>query len=305
MNLVVILGFQVSLLEGDGLLCRLNESGDVFSSGFSALGDQFFVEAVVFSLLTNINACTVPSSKEELRLYPLGVERIVVSSHCIVVSIPLEIENVPELFGGLLHLLLGLLHSQVVSLDQLKLLLGLSLSSLGFRELEQVQLSQSTCLHQTVLLLPHLELLFFSLFAFTQTLFLSPLSLLLALLSFTLPLAFALDFLLKQEILSPLGGFLGLLLLFVLLALSLLLRVLFAVRSRDEAHLGSLLPSRSFVRHHLLDGEWILAITSMPLGIALVGARPTLSVLSAHPFWMLRVTAAASLGSSCRDRVKI
>mmetsp|Transcript_103934 Transcript_103934/g.298684 ORF Transcript_103934/g.298684 Transcript_103934/m.298684 type:complete len:710 (-) Transcript_103934:505-2634(-) len=130
MHLVIVFALDVALLEADGLLRRLDERRDVFASVLRAFRDQLFVETVIFALLTYINACTVTTAEEQLRLTPLRVERIVVASHCVVVRIPLEVEDIPELLGRLLHLLLCLLHAQVMFLNELKLFFCLTLSAL-------------------------------------------------------------------------------------------------------------------------------------------------------------------------------
>mmetsp|Transcript_4899 Transcript_4899/g.11496 ORF Transcript_4899/g.11496 Transcript_4899/m.11496 type:complete len:411 (-) Transcript_4899:490-1722(-) len=135
MNLVVILALNVTLLERKGFFCRLDESGHVLASVLRALGNELFIEAVVFALLAHINACTIATAEEKLRLQALGVERIVVPAHGVIISVPLEIEDVPELLRRLLHFLLGFLHTKVVPFDQFEFLLSLPFTSLRFREL--------------------------------------------------------------------------------------------------------------------------------------------------------------------------
>mmetsp|Transcript_117201 Transcript_117201/g.311741 ORF Transcript_117201/g.311741 Transcript_117201/m.311741 type:complete len:527 (-) Transcript_117201:184-1764(-) len=250
-DLVLVLLLDVSLLEGQVLLGGLDERGHVLARVLRALGNELFVEAVVLALLAHVNACAVAAAEEELGLEALGVERVIVAAHGVVVGIPLKVEDVPELLGGLLHLLLGFLHAQVVPLDQLEFLLRLPLTPLRLRELQQVHLRQGARLHEVVLLLALLEPLLLALFALPLALLFTSLALPLTLLALALALALPLNLLLQKEVLPPLRSLLSFALGLVLLTAGLLLRVLVAVRARDELELGHpllLLP----LRQHLL-----------------------------------------------------
>mmetsp|Transcript_93361 Transcript_93361/g.273327 ORF Transcript_93361/g.273327 Transcript_93361/m.273327 type:complete len:379 (-) Transcript_93361:525-1661(-) len=139
-DLVLVLLLDVALLERQRLLGRLDEGGYVLTSVLRTLGNELFIETVVLALLTHIDACAVAAAEEKLGLQALCVEGVVVATHGVVISVPLEVEDIPELLGGLLHLLLCFLHAQVVPLDQLELLLRLPLASLRLRQLQQVHL---------------------------------------------------------------------------------------------------------------------------------------------------------------------
>mmetsp|Transcript_41256 Transcript_41256/g.128023 ORF Transcript_41256/g.128023 Transcript_41256/m.128023 type:complete len:763 (-) Transcript_41256:2-2290(-) len=284
-DLVVVLALDVALLEGERLLRRLDEGRHVLSSVLRALGDELLVEAVVLALLAHVDARAVAATEEELRLQALGVERVVVAAHGVVVGVPLEVEDVSELLGGLLHLLLGFLHAEVVPLDELQLLLRLPLAPLRLRQLQQVHLRQGARLHEVVLLLALLQPLLFALLAFSLAFLLAPLALALALLALALALALPFDLLLQQEVLPPLRGLLRLLLELVFLAAGLLLRVPLAVALGDELDLRRpllLLP----LGQHLLQGHHLLLAALgvlEALGAALAAAiAPPLEVLGAH-----------------------
>mmetsp|Transcript_68773 Transcript_68773/g.190376 ORF Transcript_68773/g.190376 Transcript_68773/m.190376 type:complete len:301 (+) Transcript_68773:1567-2469(+) len=286
MDLVVILALNVALLEGQGLLCRLDESGHVLSSVLRALGDELFIKAVVFALLSDINACAVAPAKEQLRLQAFGVEGVVVAAHGVVISVPLEVEDVPELLGRLLHLLLGFLHAQVVPLDQLELLLRLPLTSLRLRQFQEVHLREGAGLHEVVLLFALLQPLLLALLAFALALLLPALALALALLALALALTFPLDLLLQQEVLPPLRCFFGLLLGLILLAAGLLLSVLLTVCAGDEHELWRPLLLLS-LRKHLLEGHHLrlahLGVRNLlALRGALVAVAMSLEVLCDH-----------------------
>mmetsp|Transcript_99314 Transcript_99314/g.286595 ORF Transcript_99314/g.286595 Transcript_99314/m.286595 type:complete len:400 (+) Transcript_99314:598-1797(+) len=64
MDLVVVLGLDVALLEPNGFLRRLDESGDVLAGVLGPLRDQLLIEAVILALLTHIDARPVAAPKQ-------------------------------------------------------------------------------------------------------------------------------------------------------------------------------------------------------------------------------------------------
>merc|ERR1719204_1098922 len=173
MDLVFVLGLDVALLEADWLLRRLDECGDVLARVLCALCNQLFVEAVVLTLLADVDPSPVTPPEEQLRLDALRVQRVVVTAHRVVVRVPLEVEDVPEFLGRLLHLLLGVLHSEVMPLDQLELFLGLTLAPLVFGQLEEAHLREGTHLDEVGLLFALLQSLLLALLALALPLFLA------------------------------------------------------------------------------------------------------------------------------------
>mmetsp|Transcript_93388 Transcript_93388/g.264373 ORF Transcript_93388/g.264373 Transcript_93388/m.264373 type:complete len:538 (+) Transcript_93388:218-1831(+) len=62
-GLMLVRALDVALLERQGLLRRLDEGRDVLAGVLGTLGDELFVKAVVFPLLTDIDACAVTASE--------------------------------------------------------------------------------------------------------------------------------------------------------------------------------------------------------------------------------------------------
>mmetsp|Transcript_6998 Transcript_6998/g.17495 ORF Transcript_6998/g.17495 Transcript_6998/m.17495 type:complete len:260 (-) Transcript_6998:181-960(-) len=240
-DLVVVVDLDVAVLKRMGLFLGLDECRHVLACVLGALRDELLVETVVFALLADVDARTISAAEEQLWLEPLRVKRIVVPPHRVVIGIPLEVENVPELLRGLLHLLFGVLHAKVVPLNQFKFLLGLALATFGLRQLEQVHLGEGTGLHQTVLLLTLLKPFLLAFLAFPLPFLLAPFPLPLALFALPLPLSFALDFLLQKEVFSTLRSLFSLLFRLVFLAARLLLGVPVPIRAGHELELRSLL----------------------------------------------------------------